>query len=75
MTLAACIGLGAHYHSAQAAVFAIFESNIDEYLISILLVSIAHTLAHVLAFCEQRHISTGANVHAVVKQGVMQQSS
>ena len=49
--------------------------SIDEGLIGVLLVSIAHTLAHVLAFCEQRHSSAGENVHAVVKQGVMQQSS
>ena len=47
MTLAACIGLGADYHSAQAAVFAIFESNIDVCLMR--LVSVAHTLALVLA--------------------------
>jgi hypothetical protein len=75
VTLAACIGLGADYHSAQAAVFARFESNIDECLISVLPVSIADTLAHVLAFCEQRHIQAGANAHTVEKQGVMQQSS
>ena len=56
MTLAACIGLEAHYNSAQAAVFAKFESNIDEFLMSVLLVNIAHTLAHVLAFGEQQQI-------------------